>query len=223
VNKFDTSTAISTVVTIPAGRIQVIAADRADATVEVRPIDATKNRDVEAAEQTKVDFSDGVLRVTAPGEKNQLFGPSGAIEVTVQLPAGSRVEAKTSAAEFRGVGRLGEVDFDGAHGTIKIDEAAGVRMTAHAGDITVGRLTGPAEISNQKGDITVAEATSGAVVLRTEMGNVTVGAASGVSATLDAGTAYGRISNTLNNTEGAAAALKIHATTSHGDITARSL
>ncbi|WP_328989071.1 DUF4097 domain-containing protein [Kribbella sp. NBC_01245] len=221
--KFDTPAAISAVLNIPAGRIQVIAADRADTTVEVRPTNASKGRDVMLAEQTEVEFGDGVLRITAPAEKNQMFGPSGSIEVTVQLPAGSGVEAKASAAEFRVVGRLGDVAFEGAHGEIKVDEVASVRLAAHAGDVTVGRLTGSAEISTQKGDIHIAEATSGTVVLRTLMGNVTVDAAPGVSASLDAGTGYGRINNALKNTEGAAAALTIKATTDHGNITARSL
>ncbi|MBG0857644.1 DUF4097 family beta strand repeat protein [Streptomyces spinoverrucosus] len=221
--KFDTPAAISAVLDIPAGRIQVIAADRADTVVEVLPANASKGRDVKAAEQTKVEFDDGVLRIKAPAEKNQILGASGSIEVTVQLPAGSRIEAQAAAAEFRGVGRLGDVACEGAYGAVKIDEAAGVRVTAHAGDVTVGRLTGPAEISTQKGDIHIAEATSGTVVLRTRMGNVTVGAAHGVSASLDAGTGYGRIHNSLSNTEGAAAGLNIHATTDHGDITARSL
>ncbi|NUL01675.1 DUF4097 family beta strand repeat protein [Streptomyces lunaelactis] len=221
--KFDTTAAISTVLDIPAGRIQVIAADRADTTVEVLPANASKGRDVKAAEQTTVEFGDGVLRISAPTEKNQILGASGSIEVTIQLPAGSSIEAKAAAAEFRGVGRLGDVAFEGAHGAVKIDEAASVRLAAYAGDITVGRLTGPAEISNQKGDIHITEATSGTVVLRTQMGDVTVGAAHGVSASLDAGTGYGRIHNALKNTEGAAAGLNIHATTDHGDITARSL
>ncbi|WP_331745001.1 DUF4097 domain-containing protein (plasmid) [Streptomyces sp. NBC_01136] len=221
--KFDTPAAISAVLDIPAGRIQVIAADRADTTVEVLPANASKSRDVKAAEQTKVEFGDGVLRIKAPAEKNQILGASGSIEVTVQLPAGSRIEAKAAAAEFRGVGRLGDVAFDGASGAIKLDEAASVRLTALAGDVSVGRLGGPAEISTQKGDIHIAEATSGTVVLRTQMGDVTVGAAHGVSASLDAGTAHGRIHNALKNTEGAAAGLNIHATTDHGDITARSL
>lgn len=221
--KFDTTAAVSAVLEIPAGRIQVIAADRADATVEVRPSNASKGRDVKAAEQTKVEFADGVLRITAPAEKKQILGPSGSIEVTVQVPTGSSVEAKASAAEFRGVGRFGDVACEGAYGGVKIDEAANVRLTAHAGDITVGRLTGSAEISTQKGDINIAEATAGTLVLRTLMGNVTVDAAPGVSASLDAGTSYGRISNALKNTEGAAAGLTIRATTDHGDITARSL
>ncbi|MEB8342432.1 DUF4097 family beta strand repeat-containing protein [Streptomyces endophyticus] len=221
--KFDTPAAISAVLRLPAGRVQVIAADRTDTTVEVRPADSSKGRDVKAAEQTTVEFADGVLRVTAPAEKNQLLGASGAIEVTVQLPAGSGVEAISAAVEFRGVGRLGELVCEGAHGAVKIDEAASVRLSSYAGDVTLGRLTGPADIKVQKGDIRIAEATSGALELNTQMGQVTVDAAHGVSATLDAGTGYGRIHNSLTNAEGAKAPLTIHATTGHGDITARSL
>lgn len=221
--KFDTTAAITAVLDIPAGRIQVIAADRADTTVEVRPTNASKGRDVKAAERTKVEYGDGVLRITGPAEKNQILGASGSIEVTVQLPTGSSIEAKAAAAEFRGVGRLGDVACDGANGEIKIDEAASLRLVAYAADVTVGRLTGSAEISTQKGDIHIAEATSGALVLRTLMGNVTVDAAHGVSASLDAGTGYGRINNALKNTEGVAAGLTIKATTDHGDITARTL
>ncbi|WP_189698007.1 DUF4097 family beta strand repeat-containing protein [Streptomyces chromofuscus] len=220
---FDTPAAISAVLDIPAGRIQVIAAERADTTVEVVPANASKGRDVKAAQQTTVVFGDGVLRINAPAERNQVLGASGSIEVTIQLPAGSHVEAKAAAAEFRGVGRLGDVACEGAHGTVKIDEAASVRVAARAGDVTVGRLTGPAEISTHKGDIHIAEATAGTVVLRTQTGNVKVDAAHGVSAWLDAGTGYGRIDNALKNTDGARAGLSIHATTGHGDITARSL
>lgn len=62
-----------------------------------------------------------------------------------------------------------------------LDEAAGVRLTTHAGDVSVGRLNGPARISTGKGGITIAEAVRGAVVLRTQAGDVSVGAAPGVS------------------------------------------
>ena len=220
--KFDTPAPISAVLDIPAGRIQFIAADRADTTVEVLPANAAKSRDVKVAEQTTVDYGDGVLRIEAPAAKNQYLGPSGSVEVTVQLPAGSRIEAKAASAEFRGVGRFGDVALE-AYGAVKIDEAASVRLTAYAGDVEVGRLSGPAEISTQQGDIQIAEAVRGTVVLRTQMGNVTVGAADGVSASLDAGTGYGRIHNALKNTDGAAAGLNIHATTAYGDIVARSL
>jgi DUF4097 and DUF4098 domain-containing protein YvlB len=221
--KFDTPTPVSAVLDIPAGRIRFIAADRSDTTVEVLPADASKSRDVKAAEQTTVEYGDGVLRIEAAPAKNLILGSSGSIEVTIQLPAGSRIEAKAASAEFRGVGRLGDVTFEGAQGTVNLDEAASARLTLLAGDVSVGRLGGPAEISTQKGDIHIAEAVRGTVDLRTQSGEISVGAARGVSASLDAGTTYGRIHNALRNTDGAAAGLTIHATTAHGDITARSL
>jgi len=219
--KFDTPAPISAVLDIPAGRIQFIAADRADTTVEVRPANPAKSRDVQTAEQTTVAYADGVLRIHTPEPKNQLFGTSGSLEVTVQLPAGSRVEAKAASSEFRGVGHLGDVAVDGAYRQIKIDEAASVRLTAIDGDVEVGRLNGPAEISTARGDIRIAEAVRGTVALRTQSGDISVGAAAGVSAALDADTGTGRISNALKND--GTAELDIHATTSHGDITARSL
>ncbi|MBW8795518.1 MAG: DUF4097 family beta strand repeat protein [Streptomyces sp.] len=219
--KFDTPAPISAVLDIPAGRVQLIAADRADTTVEVLPADPAKSRDVKAAEQTTVSCADGVLRITAGAPGNQLFGPSGSVEVTVRLPAGSGVEAKAASAELRGVGRLGDIVFDGAYRDIKIDEAASLRLTATDGDVEVGRLGGPAEISTARGDIRIGEALRGTVVLRTQDGDISVTATTGVSAALDAGTGYGRVSNALKND--GTTELDIRATTSRGDITARSL
>ncbi|MEU6695553.1 hypothetical protein ABZ927_36020, partial [Streptomyces massasporeus] len=107
--KFDSPAPVSAVLDIPAGHIRLIAADRTDTTVEVLPADPAKSRDVKAAEQIEITHHDGVLRIEAPGAKNRILGPSGAVEVTVQLPAGSRVQAKAAAADLRGVGRLGDV------------------------------------------------------------------------------------------------------------------
>ncbi|MEU8517350.1 DUF4097 family beta strand repeat-containing protein [Kitasatospora sp. NPDC048722] len=218
---FTTPAPVTAVVEIAAGRIQVIAADRADTTVEVRPADPAKGRDVKAAEQTAVEYADGVLRIRTAEPENQYLGPSGALEVTVQLPAGSHLKARTASCELRGVGRLGDVDFEGAYRHIKIDEAATVRLTAVDGDVEVGHLAGPAHITTARGAIRIASAVSGAVVLSTRMGDISIAAAPGVRASLDAGTGHGRIGNALKND--GAAALDIHATTGQGDITARSL
>ncbi|MGW1171124.1 DUF4097 family beta strand repeat-containing protein [Streptomyces sp. NPDC002550] len=218
--KFDTPAPVLAVLEISAGRVQFIAADRADTTVEVLPANPSKSRDVKAAEQTTVNYADGVLRIESAA-KNEYLGPSGSVEVTVKLPAGSRIEAKAVSAELRTAGRLGDVVFDGAYRQIKLDEVASLRLTATDGDVEVGRLGGPAQISTARGDIRIAEAMGGTVVLRTSSGDITVTAAAGVSAALDAGTSYGRISNALKND--GTADLDIRATTSHGDITARSL
>ncbi|MFQ6329808.1 DUF4097 family beta strand repeat-containing protein [Nocardia sp. CWNU-33] len=217
---FDTPTPITAVLDIPAGRIQVIASDRTDTTVEVTPANPAKSRDTKVADRTTVTYTEGVLRITASTPGNQLFGPSGSLEITVQLPAGSHIEATAAGSELRGVGRLGEVAFDGAAQT-KIDEAASVRLAAVDGDVEVGRLTGPADISTTRGDIQIAEAVRGTVVLRTQSGTISVAAAAGVSAALDADTIHGRVSNALKND--GTAELDIRATTSRGDIIARSL
>ncbi|MGW2210780.1 DUF4097 family beta strand repeat-containing protein [Streptomyces sp. NPDC001781] len=218
--RFDTPAPIAAVLDVPAGRVQVIAATRTDTVVEVLPMNASKNRDAKAAEAASVEYLDGVLRIGVP-VKTQYFGSSGSVEVTVRLPAGSRIEGKAAATEFRGVGRLGDVVFDGAYQRIKIDEAASVHLTAVDGAVEVGRLGGPARISTQRGDIKIAEALRGTVTLNTHQGDISVGAAHGVSASLDAGTSQGRVSNSLRND--GTPVLDIHATTSQGDITARSL
>jgi DUF4097 and DUF4098 domain-containing protein YvlB len=219
--KFATPAAITAVINTPAGRVQVIAADRADTTVEVRPANASKSRDVRTAEQTAVTYADGVLRIQTAEPKNKLVGHSGSIEVTVQMPAGSRIEAASASSELRGVGRLGDVVFEGAYHQIKIDEATSVRLSAIDGDVEVGRLTGSAQIGTQRGDIRIGEATAGKVVLDTMSGNISINAAAGVSAALDAGTSQGRVSNSLKNDGDTR--LDIRATTMQGDITAHSL
>ncbi|MGC4987619.1 DUF4097 family beta strand repeat-containing protein [Streptomyces sp. DT193] len=218
--KFDTPAPVSAVLDIPAGRIRFIAADRADTTVEVLPADPSRSRDIKAAERTTVAWADGLLRIAAPDSGSGL-GSSGSLEVTVQLPADSRIQAKAAGAELRTAGRLGDIVFDGAYRRVEIEEAASLRLTATDGDVEVGRLDGPAEISTERGDIRIAEAARGTVVLSTRMGDITVAAAPGASARLDAGTGDGRVTNTLKND--GTAALDIRATTSRGDITARSL
>ncbi|MGW7684965.1 DUF4097 family beta strand repeat-containing protein [Kribbella sp. NPDC054772] len=220
--KYTTPEPISAVLDIPAGRIEFVATDRSDTTVEVLPADPTKSRDVKVAETAEVGYADGVLRIVVPA-KNQYFGPSGSVAVTVQLPKGSQVTVKSASSELKAVGQYGAFAVESAHGTIDLDEVGTARITTSAGDVHVAKLNGPAQIRTSKGDIRIAEAVQGEVTLRTDAGDVEIGAATGSSASLNAGTATGRISNSLKNSEGAAAQLAIHATTAVGDIIARSL
>ncbi len=217
---FTTPAPITATLDIPAGRILVTATSQDTTTVQILPADPGKNRDVKLAGQITAGYSDDVLRITAPAG-HRILGSTGAVEVTIQLPAGSRVEATAASAQFTATGPLGEVTFDSAQATVNVGEVATARLTTTDGDITVGRLGGDGEIRTVRGDIQVTEATRGAVVLSTQTGAITVGAAAGTSAALDAGTTVGRIHNALTNT--GTSALFIHATTTVGDITARSL
>jgi hypothetical protein len=86
-----------------------------------------------------------VLRIQAPAG-NRILGVSGSIEVTVQLPAGSRVEAKAATAEFRTVGRLGDVSLDSPHATVKIAEAVGGTLVLRTEDGAIS-VDAPAGVS----------------------------------------------------------------------------
>jgi hypothetical protein len=219
---FNTPEPISAVLDMPAGSIQLIAADRADTVVEVAPADPSKSRDVKAAEEAQIGYADGVLQVEIAA-KRQYFGPSGYVALTVHLPAGSKVDVKVASSDLRATGRLGDVAINSAHGSIDLEDVANAKLTLTAGDVSVGRLNGSAEVRTSKGDIRIAEAAAGALELRTDVGEIEVGAATGVSASLNAGTTTGRIDNALKNAEGAGAQLTIKATTTVGDIVARSL
>jgi len=217
--QFATPAPVTAILAIPAGHIQVTAADRDDTTVEIRPADPARGRDVKLAAQVTAAYSDGVLRVTAPAG-HRVLGSTGAVAVTVALPAGSAVQATAASARFTTTGPLGEVTLDSAQATVNVEEAATARLTVTDGNITAGRLSGDAQIRTVKGNISVTEATRGTLQLRTQTGAITVGAAAGTSAALDAGTTIGRVSNSLKNT--GTTDLTIHATTTVGDITATS-
>ncbi|MFF4188271.1 DUF4097 family beta strand repeat-containing protein [Streptomyces sp. NPDC001691] len=217
--KFETSAPVRAILDIPAGRVRVVAADRTDTTVDILPADASKSRDVKTAQQTTTAYGDGVLRIETPA-KSPYLGLGGALDVTVHLPAGSRVEAKAGSAEFQTAGPLGHVAFHSAHTTTKIDRAETLDLTANAGDVSVGHLGGDGEISVTQGDITIGEAVQGKLTLHTVSGNVTVVAPRTTSATLDATTTHGRIHNSLVHTQGPHPELTIHATTANGNITA---
>ncbi|MFF8810369.1 hypothetical protein ACF08Q_35485, partial [Streptomyces omiyaensis] len=57
---FATAAPVTAVVTAPAGHLRFIAADRADTTVDIRPAVPGRSRDVKAAKETTVSFTDGV-------------------------------------------------------------------------------------------------------------------------------------------------------------------
>ena len=216
---FATPAPVTAILTVPAGRIQVTAADRADTTVQIRPADPAKARDVKLAARITAAYSDGVLRVTAPAA-SRVLGSTGAVEVTIQLPAGSAVQATTASAQFTTTGPLGEVTLDSAQAAVSVEQAATARITVVDGDITAGHLGGDAQLRTARGSIHITEATRGTLELRTQTGAITVAAAAGASAALDAGTTTGRVSNALKNT--GTTDLAIHATTTVGDITASS-
>src|SRR5438874_4776577 len=136
---FDTPEPISVTVELGVGDIRIVASDRTDTTVEVRPSDDAKKADVAAAQQTRVEYANGRLLIKAPkGWRQYTFRGGGeSIAVQIELPAGSQVRGEAGVATLHCAGRLGECRFKTGVGDIQVAETGPVQLKTGAGDITV--------------------------------------------------------------------------------------
>ncbi|MEU0831759.1 DUF4097 family beta strand repeat-containing protein [Streptomyces sp. NPDC005969] len=208
---FDTPQPISVTANVAAGSIQFSASDRLDTVVEVRPRDPKKDKDVRVAEQTEVTYASGVLTVRTP-KGRYLVGPTGSVDVTVELPTGSRVDTTGSWTQVLGEGRLGEVRVKTSSGDVRLDATGPLQLTASHGSITVDRVEGLAEITTSSGSLRVG-VVDGSAVLKNSHGSTTVGAAIGE---LRVSGANGDID--IQRAEGSVTATTAHGTLRVGDV-----
>lgn len=169
---FDTSGPISATAQVFAGSLHFTASDRSDTVVDVRPHDPKKDLDVRAAEQTEVSCAGGRLHINMPKQRS-LFGRTGVVDIVVDLPTGSDVEATGSWVEVRGDGRLGEVRVKTSAGDIRLGATGPLRVAASHGSIAVDRVEGSAEITTSSGSMRVGTL-DGAAVLKNSYGTTTV-------------------------------------------------
>jgi DUF4097 and DUF4098 domain-containing protein YvlB len=162
---FETVEPISVTIEIAVGQIRITASERRDTVVSVSPSDASKESDVRAAEQTRVEYTQGRLLIKAPRSWKQYTPFSGreSIEVAIELPEGSRVEGEAAVADFRSDGRLGETTFSTAVGNIRLDQTGPARLSTSTGTVTVERVDGRAEITGS-GQIRIGEVDGQAVI-----------------------------------------------------------
>ncbi|MFE5759307.1 DUF4097 domain-containing protein [Streptomyces massasporeus] len=202
---FDTPEPISATAHVEAGSIQFTAGDRADTVVEVHPRDPKKDLDVRAADQTEVTYAGGALTVRTP--KSGLFGRTGTVDVTVELPTGSHVDTTGSWTQVLGEGRLGEVRVKTSSGDVRFDATGPLKLTASHGSITVDRVDGAAEITTSSGSLRVG-LVDGPAVLKNSHGTTTVDVATGEL----------RVSGANGDIEIRRAEDAVTATTAHGTL-----
>jgi hypothetical protein len=177
---FDTPTSILVNLEVGVGDVRITASDRTDTTVTVRPTDPAKQSDVEAAEQTRVEFADGRLLVKAP--KNwRRYTPRGggdSIDVEIELPAASRIHGETGVAALHCTGPLGECHYSTGVGDLYIEQAGPANLRTGVGDIAVDRVSGDAQISTGSGALRI-RAVSGTAVIKDGNGDIWIGEVSG--------------------------------------------
>jgi hypothetical protein len=181
VPSFETTRPIEAALTLGAvaANITVTADEGERTTVEVRPADPDSARDVRAAEQTQVDYADGVLTVTVPTRLGTIFGRTGAIEVAVRLPAGSRLRGETGMGELRCEGRLAECRFRSGYGDLRLDQVGGaVNLRSGMGGVDVDHAGGQVEVSTGSGTVHLRRV-DGATVVKNSNGDTWIGQAAG--------------------------------------------
>ncbi|QIS16646.1 DUF4097 family beta strand repeat-containing protein [Nocardia arthritidis] len=206
--KFQTSDPIAVAVDVLSGNVTVIASDRTDTVVEVRPADESKKSDVRAAEQAKVDFAAGKLTVQTPKDWRTYspFGGNPTIEVVIEVPAGSGFQGSTSMGRLLGSGELGECELEVA-----------------AGDIIVERPLGSVTAKTSKGDIRIGEASRGVLRLETSTGELEIGISAGSAAQLEVN-AHGSVQNLMqpvDPSKGNGDTVQVYARNSFGNVIIR--
>ena len=206
---FETPEAISVDLSVEFGGARMIARDRKTTVVEVRPARDGRRADVEAAEQTRVEFAGGRLEIRAPKPRHLgLFGRPGAIEIVIQLPTGSHVRFDGAYGNFDTEGRLGDCFIKTSYGDLRVQDAGALTLQTSAGNISAGRVAGVAEISCSSGDLRIGE-TGAQANLKTSAGDIRVErAGNGIRAR----TAYGaiRVAHAVRG--------QLDLTTSYGDV-----
>ncbi len=172
--QFETPEPIAVTVDMLLGDVEVIASDRTDTVVEVRPSDAAKKDDVRAAQETKIDFAAGTLTVRAPrGWRVYTLGASPSVDVTIEVPAGSRLLGTASLCRFRVAGELGQCELKTSAGDLHVEKAGPLELRT-SGNITVDQVVSRANITTSTGIVRVREI-NGSAVVKNSNGDSTIG------------------------------------------------
>ncbi|CAM3048726.1 DUF4097 family beta strand repeat-containing protein [Tsukamurella hominis] len=184
---FPTPEPIDLAVNLQVGDIDVIASDRTETVVTVSPSSPDKAADRRAAEVTRVEFDGARLTVVGPKPKFSLFGPSESVDVTVELPAGSRFTAESAVGSVRTEGRLGATRIKATTGMVELDATGDLWLRAGHGNATARAVDGSAEITADHGQIRIDSVAADAV-LKASHGSIRIGEALGG---VDANLSYG--------------------------------
>lgn len=176
---FATPQPIAATIELVVGDARITASDRDDTVVQVRPSDDSHEPDVRAAQQTRVEYSAGSLLVKAAKQRGLgPFGKPGSIDVTIDLPTGSALEADASIGAFHSIGRLGACRVKTALGDVHLGATAALDVNTAVGAIVVDQVAGDAEVRTGSGTVRVG-AIEGSAVFKNSNGDSRIGQISG--------------------------------------------
>jgi hypothetical protein len=177
---FQTTEPISVTLEFGIGELRLVASDSTETVVEVRPTDPAKEGNLNAANQTRVEYASGSLLVRGPKNWRQWtpWGGRESIDVEIQLPEGSRVCADVAMASVRGTGRLGELDIKTGFGDVRVDKAGSVKIRTGYGEVILGSVAGDADVKTGSGRIDIGSV-AGSAIVKNSNGDTRIGEVEG--------------------------------------------
>jgi hypothetical protein len=224
---FPTPTPIAVTIAAHFAAVQVVASNRSDTVVDVRPTDPDDRAHVEASQATRVELLGDQLRVTAPKPSLMariLNSPS--LDILVGVPTGSALRVDLAAGNVEATGTLGPCAIHTGAGHIRMADTGALDARSGTGDIVVGNVTGDATLETPAGHTQIASATGDVAIkngstgprIGTVGGDLQVRAGHGrieaesVAGSVDARTAHGAV------VIGVATGADVDLKTSHGDL-----
>jgi DUF4097 and DUF4098 domain-containing protein YvlB len=217
---FHTPQPITASIQAAAGSIRLIATDRDDTVVEIRPHDPSRQADIRSAEQARVSYANGKLAV-APAKQGFLGARMGGVDILVELPSHSSAQLSVASADVHAEGDLADVRFASASGNLWLQSISGrlkaatssgnvdvgvldgdIKFQAASGALSIGQLRGHLKSQTSSGSLDIATAAGGAVLAHTSSGAVQIGIPKGTAALLDVMTGSGVVTNRLERSDG---------------------
>ncbi len=169
--EFPTPRPVTVEARLDAGVIELYAEARDTTVVEVSPLNSSGK---EAAEQTRIELTGDVLRITPPLYGNWLFRRTPPLRVLARIPEGSDVSLRCTTADVRCVGRFGMVRLHTAAGDLDVDEVTGdLVVNSATGDVTADRVGGRLVVHTASGDVT-ARRVDGTVEVRAASADIEI-------------------------------------------------
>ncbi|WP_433262883.1 DUF4097 family beta strand repeat-containing protein [Actinosynnema sp. CS-041913] len=174
---FATPEPITATLELVMGETRIIAGDRTDTVVDVRPHDPDREGDVKAADQTRVEYADGRLLVKT-AKLRGMFNRGGSVDIVIELPTGSSVRGDTALGGLQALGRFGEFRFKSATGDLRVDRTGPTHLRTAMGNVSLGHATGHADVQTGTGELFV-ERVDGSAVIRNSNGVIRIGEVTG--------------------------------------------
>lgn len=159
-SSFDTPSAITVVLDLYVADVRVVASERANTVVEVRPSDPGKASDIKAVENTRVEYDAATRTLSLVTRKprgrfaNFSRRPE-SIDVAIHLPTDSDVRGEADLGDYRTEGLLGTVALKTGLGAVRVAESGALTVHTGHGEITVAGASGSAEVHSGSGAIRI--------------------------------------------------------------------